>query len=129
MTTYNISLRKEILKVPRYLRAKKAVRAVREFVAQHSKSSDVKIGEHLNLLLWKQGIKNPIMRVKVDIEKDAKGVANVELFGAPKEEKKPETKKKTAKKEATKGAAETVEATVVSETKEASASKPKKEVK
>lgn len=98
MATYTIHFRNEVRKVPRYLRAKKAVTAVREFIVRHAKVSDIKIGQYLNLKLWEQGIKNPITSVKVDIEKDDKGVARAELFGAPKDAPKAEPKKKTAKK-------------------------------
>jgi ribosomal protein L31E len=33
--TYNVPLRREYLKVPRYRRAKKAVTALKEFVSKH----------------------------------------------------------------------------------------------
>ncbi|MAG16385.1 hypothetical protein CMO88_04980 [Candidatus Woesearchaeota archaeon] len=91
--TYNIPLRKEIMKVQRYKRAKKAVSSVRAYVIKHSKSSDVKIGKYLNLKLWEHGIKNVPHMVKVDITKDNKGTVTAELFGAPKEVKKEEPKK------------------------------------
>jgi large subunit ribosomal protein L31e len=105
MAAYTIHLRNEVRKVPRYLRAKKAITAVREFVSRHSKTHDIRIGKHLNLKLWEQGIKNPVTSVKIDIEKDGKGVARAELFGAPKDAPKPETKKGKAAKAAEKNAA------------------------
>ena len=84
--TYNVPLRKEYLKKPRYKRAKKAVSALREFVEKHMKSNDVKIGKHVNNQIWARGIKNPPHHVKVVCTKDSEGLVKVEMFGAPKEE-------------------------------------------
>ena len=92
---YNIPLRKAVLKAPRHRRANKAVIAVREFVIKNSKTSEVRIGKHLNLKLWAHGMKNVPNIIKVDAIKDDKGVVTVELFGAPKEVKM-DTKKKVA---------------------------------
>jgi len=97
--TYTIPLRKGWLKASRYRRAKKAVITVKEFLVRHMKSEDVRLGTHLNLEIWKHGMKNPPSRVKVNVSKDDKGVVRAELFGAPKfEEKKPEEKKGIMKK-------------------------------
>jgi ribosomal protein L31E len=102
--TYIIPLRKEWLKTVKYRRAKKAVRAIREFLMRHMKAAmmeDVRLGKYLNLELWKHSIKRPPSRVKVNVTKDDKGIVRAELFGAPKEEKKVEAPKKTvAKKDA-----------------------------
>jgi len=98
--TYTIPLRKEWLKSVKYKRAKKAVRAIREFLMRHMKAAvmeDVKLGKYLNLELWKHSIKHPPSRVKVNVTKDDKGIVRAELFGAPKEEKKVEAPKKAAK--------------------------------
>lgn len=95
--TYTIPLRKEWLKTVKYKRAKKAVRAIREFLMRHMKAAvmeDVKLGKYLNLELWKHSIKRPPSRVKVNVTKDDKGIVRAELFGAPKEEKKVEAPKK-----------------------------------
>ncbi|MBU0615859.1 MAG: 60S ribosomal protein L31 [Nanoarchaeota archaeon] len=95
--TYNVPLRKEWLKSPRYKRAKKAMTALKQFLAKHTKSENVKIGKYANLEIWKHGIKNPPHHIKVDVVKDKEGVVTAELVGAPKE-KAPEPKK-PAKKE------------------------------
>ena len=41
---YNVPLRKEFLKAPRYKRAKKAVTALKQFLVRHMKSDKIKIG-------------------------------------------------------------------------------------
>ena len=94
--TYTIPLSRELLKVPYYKKAKKAVRAVQAFISKHMKSTDVRMGRHLNMKLWENGMKNPPKNIKVTTSKDDKGVVLVELFGAPKDQEKAE--KKAAKK-------------------------------
>jgi len=95
--TYTIPLRREYLKTPKYRRAKKAVRAVREFMQKHMKTEEVLIGPKLNMALWANGIRNPPHHVKVNATKNNEGEVRVELFGF--EFKKKEIKKK--KEEAT----------------------------
>lgn len=95
---YTIPLRKEFQKAPPYRRAKKAVSAVRSFISRHMKSDNVIIGNYLNLALWKNGIKNPPHKIKVEAKKDEKGIVKVEVVGAPKEELKPKEEKKKLKK-------------------------------
>ena len=91
--TYNIPLRKEFRKVANWKQTKKAVKAVKEFLAKHMKSDDVRLGKHLNEKLWQHGIKNPPHHVKVTTIKDEKGVVKAELFGHKIEEKKEKPKK------------------------------------
>ncbi len=97
--TYNVPLRREYLKVPRYKRAKKAVSALRQFLARHMKTdiSKVKIMNSANLELWKHGIKNPPHHLKVSVSKDSDGAVKAELFGVKKEGEKRE--KKAVKRE------------------------------
>jgi large subunit ribosomal protein L31e len=92
--TFNIPLRLEIMKAPKYKRAKKAVHAVREFIARRMKTDKVLIGKYINLKLWENGIKNPPHHIAVVVTKDDKGVVRAELVGAPKEAKKEEKAKK-----------------------------------
>lgn len=91
---YIIPLSRELLKVPHYRKAKKAVRTVQGFIRKHMKSEDVRMGRYLNMKLWEHGIRNPPKKVKVNASLDEQGTVRVELFDAPKEEKK-ESKKKT----------------------------------
>ncbi|MEM4268156.1 MAG: 50S ribosomal protein L31e [Candidatus Woesearchaeota archaeon] len=78
---YNIPLRKEFLKVPKYKRSKKAVTAVKEFLARHMKSSEVRLGRYINETIWSRGIKNPPHHIKVHCIKDEKGVVRAEIVG------------------------------------------------
>ena len=86
---YVIPLRKEWLKAPYFKRAKKAVRAVREFIAKHMKVDfeNVKVGRFLNEQLWHRGIKNPPHKVKVKVIKEG-DIAKVELLELSEKQKK-----------------------------------------
>ena len=98
---YNVPLRKEFQKSPKWKRTKKAVKAVREFITKHMKSEEVKIGKYLNLELWKHGIKNPPHHIKVKASKDDEGKVFVELAELPKEAilEKEKAEKEAKKKE------------------------------
>src|SRR3989344_316025 len=98
--TYTINLRSEIIKVAPYQRSKKAITGIVAFISRHMKQPDenkIRIGQHLNLNVWKHGIRNPPVRVKVTAIKDDSGIVKVELFGAPKEVKVDEKSKKETK--------------------------------
>ena len=107
--TYNIPLRKEYQKVPRWKRTKKAVTALRQFLVKHMKSENVKLSKELNQKVWQHGLRNPPHHVKVNVSKDEKGEVRAELFGAKKkgekapkkavEKKKTEDSKKEVKPE------------------------------
>ncbi len=122
--TYNVPLRKEFMKVPKYKRTKKAVTALREFLQKHMKADTVKLGKNLNEHMWKNGIKRPPHHVKITAVKED-DVVKAELFGheyrefpyvpveSKKEQKQPEKEpKKPENKE---------------EKKETKQEKPKKE--
>lgn len=102
--TYNVPLRREWLKVPKYKRAKRAVFALRRFLQKHMKSEDILIGKRLNEYVWQNGIRAPPHHVKINVVKEDDGKVYAELFGFKyekpvKEEekkKKPEEKKKEA---------------------------------
>ncbi len=97
---YNVPLRKEWLKVPKYKRAKKAVAALREFLQKHMKSENVKLGPEVNKLLWVHGIKNPPHHVKVTVMKNDDGRVDAELFGFKAKTTQAKVKKTPAKPEA-----------------------------
>lgn len=96
--TLTINVRKQVMKVPAYRRAKKAVTVVREFLQQHMKSDNVKLGKYLNLKLWEHGIKNPAMRITVVAKKDDKGAVTAELPSIQVRKQKPQKEKAAALK-------------------------------
>ena len=104
--TYNVPLRKEYMKAPRWNRTKKAVTALRQFLAKHMKSEKVLLSKELNEEMWKYGIQNPPHHVKVNAVKDDKGVVKADLFAVekPASKRTPAEKKehKAAKKESKK---------------------------
>ena len=109
---YNVPLRKEFRKVPRYKKTKKAMTALRQFLAKHMKSDNIKISNDINMIVWKDGIKNPPHHIKVIAKKDDKDVVTVELFDkkqekVAKKETKTPVKEEKATKEAPKPTVET----------------------
>ena len=79
--TYTIPLRRGYANTPRYKRTNKAVRVLKKYIIKHMKSEKIKIGPHLNDLLWVNGIKNPPSKVHVIAKKDANNIVRVELIG------------------------------------------------
>lgn len=104
--TYVIPLRKAILKVPLYMRTKRAMSEIRIFLRRHLKTADVKIGRHLNEMMWAHSIKHPPTKITVNAAVDEDGTGWAELVGKPlfpvkkekkgKEEEKAEEKKLAA---------------------------------
>jgi len=120
---FNVPLRKGWLKVPRYKRANKAVKTLKEFLARHMKLYDddlrkIKLDILLNNELRFRGMKKPPAKVKVKAVKYDDGIVRVELVNVPahvkfaklkKEKKKEEVEKKVAEKAETKPAEEEAE--------------------
>jgi len=104
---YNIPLRRAFLKVPKYKRAKKAVKTIKEFVVRHMKVRDrdlnkVKIGDWVNKAVWIRGIKNPPQKITVKVSKEGDNII-VSFVGLPKKFKSEDQrlrkkKEKTLKK-------------------------------
>lgn len=90
---YIINLRREFIKKPRYKKAKKSVKAVREFLIKHMKCEDISIGKYLNQEIWKNGPKNPPAKVHIKVIKEDNKV-KAELINAPEEKPKEESKKR-----------------------------------
>ena len=104
---YTIPLRSEWLKVPKYKRAEKAIRAMKQFLARHMKVEDrdvskIKIDNWTNKAIWLRGIKKPSHKIKVKATKLSDGTVKVEFLGLPAsfkvEEEKLQRKMEKAKK-------------------------------
>ena len=97
---YNIPLRKEAMKAPRYMRANKAIRVVRAFLQRHMKSQSVKLGPYINSKILEHGRKNIPHHIQVKAVKDKDNLVKAELatakdmsFIKPRaEEEKPKSK-------------------------------------
>jgi len=85
---YNVPLRKGWLKVPKYKRAAKAVKTLKQFIARHMKIYDrdlrkVKIDMILNNEIRFRGMKKPLSQVKIKAKKFDDGIVRVELLHIP----------------------------------------------
>ena len=84
---YIVPLRREFHKAKNYKKARRAVIALKQFIAKHMHVEDrdlrkVKLDMYLNEELWHRGIKNPIHKVKVKAVKKA-GIVYVTLAEPP----------------------------------------------
>lgn len=78
--TFTIPLR-ATKRVPRTVRAQRAVAAVKDYVARHMKAERAKVwlDNPLNEALWARGIQKPPARVRVKAIKFDDGVVEVSL--------------------------------------------------
>jgi len=83
---YIIPLRERVRSVPRYKKANKAIKTIKEFLAKHMKIRDrdlkkIKLDKYINEFVWARGIKKPPAKIKVKAikEKDS-GIVMVELL-------------------------------------------------
>jgi large subunit ribosomal protein L31e len=78
---YSFRLRQKMKKYPRWLRAKKASKHVRNFLSKHLKTEPemIKIDKSLNEKIWSRGAQKPPARIKVRAVKFDDGVVEAEL--------------------------------------------------
>lgn len=92
---YTIPLREEWLKTAKYKRAKKAITAIRNFLARHMKIYDgdlnkIKIDGWINRAVWIRGIKHPPHKITIKAVKYDDGTIKAEFSGLPANFKKDE---------------------------------------
>ncbi|MGV8151615.1 MAG: 50S ribosomal protein L31e [Candidatus Nanoarchaeia archaeon] len=85
---YVVPLRSGWLKAPKYRRAKKAVKTLKEFLARHMKVYDrdlrkIKVDIDLNNEIRFRGMKKPLNKVKVKAIKYESGIVKVTLAQIP----------------------------------------------
>ena len=88
--TYVVPLRKEWMKVPRYKRTNKAIKALRAFISKHMKVSleNIKLDDLVNKFIWQNSIKSPPAKIMINVKlesKDDKTFAMVKLADSEKE--------------------------------------------
>ncbi len=84
---YIVPLKRGVLNVPHYRRAKKAIRVLKEFIVRHMGVRDrdlkkVKVDINLNNEIWFRGIKKPMNKIKIKAKK-IDGIVYVELAEIP----------------------------------------------
>lgn len=67
-----INLRKKLLKVPRWRRAKDQMKFLRELLKKRTKAEKIKIGKELNEKIWSRSASKPVMKIRVRVSKDDK---------------------------------------------------------
>jgi large subunit ribosomal protein L31e len=81
---YTIPIREKTRVVARYQKTNKAIKTIKEFLAQHMKVRDrdlnkIKLDKYLNEAVWHNGIRSPPHKIKVKAVKDEKGIVHAEL--------------------------------------------------
>ncbi|MFA7707529.1 MAG: hypothetical protein WCX73_01135 [Candidatus Pacearchaeota archaeon] len=85
---YIVPLRKGWLKVPKYKRANKALKTLKEFMVRHMGVYDrdlrkIKVSELINNAIRARGMYNPLAKIKVKAKKYDNGIVRVELVDIP----------------------------------------------
>ncbi len=75
-----VHLRKAIEGVPRYKKASAAVKFLSKFVKKQLKAKEVKIAIPLNEELFKNGMQNPPVKIRVVCIKDDKNTVKVDVI-------------------------------------------------
>jgi large subunit ribosomal protein L31e len=75
---YIIPLR-DVQHTPRWERGKRAMKAIRDFLAQHMKSEEIKIDPSINEAVWARGSHKPPSRIRVRAMKFEDGQVEAEL--------------------------------------------------
>ncbi|AEA47760.1 50S ribosomal protein L31e [Archaeoglobus veneficus] len=78
---YSLRLKHKMKRYPRWLRAKKAVKYVRNFLSKHMKvePDKVKIDASINEKIWERGAQKPPTRIKIRAVKFDDGIVEAEL--------------------------------------------------
>lgn len=75
---YIIPLR-DVQHTPRWERGKRSMKAIRDFLAQHMKSEDIKLDQNINEAVWERGSHKPPSRIRVRAMKFEDGQVQAEL--------------------------------------------------
>ena len=76
---YTIPLRRVWMRAPEYERGRKAIKAIKQFIAKHMKVEDrdikkVKLDVYFNNEIWFRGRRHPPVKIKVKAIKDGENV-------------------------------------------------------
>jgi large subunit ribosomal protein L31e len=85
---YIVPLRRGWLKVPKYKRANKALKTLKEFMVRNMKVYDrdlrkIKVDELVNNEIRSRGMYNPLAKIKLKAKKYDNGIVRVELVDIP----------------------------------------------
>jgi len=75
---YVIPLR-DVQHTPRWERGKRAMKAIRDYLAQHMKSREIKLDQSINEAVWARGSHKPPARIRVRAMKFEDGQVEAEL--------------------------------------------------
>ena len=78
---YSLRIKHKMKKYPRWLRAKKAIKYIRNFLSRHMKvpPENVKIDASINEKIWERGAQKPPTRIRIRAVKFDDGTVEAEL--------------------------------------------------
>ena len=78
---YSLRLKHKMKRYPRWLRAKKAVKYVRNFLSKHMKvePENVKLDASINEKIWERAAQKPPAKIKIRAVKFDDGIVEAEL--------------------------------------------------
>ncbi|HDM60340.1 MAG TPA: 50S ribosomal protein L31e [Archaeoglobus veneficus] len=78
---YSLRLKHKMKRYPRWLRAKKAVKYVRNFLSKHMKvePENVKLDASINEKIWERGAQKPPAKIRIRAVKFDDGIVEAEL--------------------------------------------------
>lgn len=78
---YSVRLKHNVKRFPRWLRAKKSIKYIKNFMSRHMKvpPENVKIDNALNETIWSRGAQKPPAKLRLRAVKFDDGVVEVEL--------------------------------------------------
>jgi len=78
---YSIKLRQKMKKYPRWLRAKKSMKYIRNFLSRHMKADakEIKLDASINEKVWERGAQKPPARIRIRAVKFDDGSVEAEL--------------------------------------------------
>lgn len=75
---YVIPLR-DVKRAPRWKRSPRAIKEIREFLAKHMKSEDIKLDKSINEKIWEHGCEKPPRKIRIRAMKFEDGQVQAEL--------------------------------------------------
>jgi large subunit ribosomal protein L31e len=75
-----VNLRKELTKVPRWTRAKRASKFLKEILAKQVETENLKIDKILNEKIWNRSSENPPAKIRIKIVKIDDKTSRAELM-------------------------------------------------
>jgi len=69
-----ISLKKDVVKAPKWKRSSAVFKIIKENLRRHTKSDKIILDKKINERIWARGIENPLAKIRLKIVKQNEGI-------------------------------------------------------